>query len=222
MASIGCPKINEKDLWNNSNDMKNKCQAIEFRLTSNSYSSEIKQAMKLNDTNTQQLMTQQSKSLRIYDKHHQSCAIDFVDYFLTKFPFRVHTIQTDNGHEFQAKFHWHCGDLGIRHVYIKPGKPNLNGKVERSHLTDDQEFYQLIEYTDDIDITKKLEEWENFYNCHRPNFALKGKTPYEVLRESWFPNNFFPDPLQPKEGVTEQTITYDCQCRLGSHILTVC
>lgn len=56
-------------------------------------------------------------------------------------------------------------------------------KVERSHLTDKQEFYQLLEYTDDIDIGKKLKEWESFYNHSRPNGALNGKTPYEVLRE---------------------------------------
>jgi hypothetical protein len=35
----------------------------------------------------------------------------------------MHTIQTDNGHEFQAQFHWHCDDLVVRHVYIK--KPVL-------------------------------------------------------------------------------------------------
>ncbi len=92
----------------------------------------------------------------IYNRHTQANAINFVDYVLERFPFRVHTIQTDNGHEFQAKFHWHCEDLGIRHVYIKPGTPHLNGKVERSHSTDKTEFYQLIEYTDDIDIRKKL------------------------------------------------------------------
>ena len=51
----------------------------------------------------------------------------------------------------------------------------------------DQEFYQLLEYTDDIDIGKRLSEWENFYSYHRPNFALKGKTPYEVLREKLVP-----------------------------------
>lgn len=55
--------------------------------------------------------------------------------------------------------------------------------MERSHGTDQQEFYQLINFTDDIDIRKKLEEWEKFYNCHRPHSALKGKTPFEVLKE---------------------------------------
>lgn len=124
-----------------------------------------------------------ARALKIYTGHNQQCAVAFVDYVRDKFPFRIHTIQTDNGHEFQAKFHWHCEDLGIRHIYIKKASPHLNGKVERSHLTDQTEFYQLLEYKDDIDIEKKLKEWENFYNYHRPNGALKGKTPYEVLKE---------------------------------------
>jgi len=124
-----------------------------------------------------------ARALQIYSGHNQRFAIEFIEYIRDRFPFRIHTIQTDNGHEFQSQFHWHCEDLGIRHVYIKKASPHLNGKVERSHLTDQQEFYQLIEYTDDIDIKKKLKEWERFYNCHRPNAALKGKTPYEILRE---------------------------------------
>lgn len=128
-----------------------------------------------------------ARALKIFNQHNQKCAVEFVDYVRGKFPFRIHTIQTDNGHEFQAMFHWHCEDLGIRHLYIKKASPHLNGKVERSHLTDQQEFYQLIEYTDDIDIMKKLQEWETFYNYHRPNGALKGKTPYEVLKEKLIP-----------------------------------
>lgn len=124
-----------------------------------------------------------ARALKIYTRHTQKNAIDFVDYVLERFPFRIHTIQTDNGHEFQTHFHWHCEDLGIRHVYIKPASPHLNGKVERSHGTDQEEFYQLIEYTDDIDIEEKLQEWEMFYNCQRPHSALGGQTPYEVLRE---------------------------------------
>jgi len=128
-----------------------------------------------------------ARALKIYPYHNQKCAIEFVDYVRSTFPFRIHTIQTDNGHEFQALFHWHCEDLGIRHVYIKKASPHLNGKVERSHRTDQQEFYQLLEYTNDIDIQKKLSEWEVFYNIYRPNAALKGKTPYELLKEKLLP-----------------------------------
>lgn len=122
------------------------------------------------------------RALKIYSKHTQANAIDFINYVVSKFPFRIHTVQTDNGHEFQAKFHWHVEDLGMRHVYIKPATPRLNGKVERSHKTDKQEFYQLFEYCDDVDLAAKLSEWENFYNCHRPHGSLKGQTPYEILK----------------------------------------
>ena len=123
------------------------------------------------------------RALKIYKRHTQENAIDFIDYVIEKFPFRIHTVRTDNGHEFQAQFHWHVEDLGLHHVYIKPRSPNLNGKVERSHSTDEQEFYQLLSYTDDVDLRKKLAEWERFYNFDRPHAGLKGKTPYEILRE---------------------------------------
>jgi transposase InsO family protein len=123
------------------------------------------------------------RAMKIYPKHNQRTAIEFIDYILETFPFRVHTIRTDNGHEFQAQFHWHVEDMGIRHVYIKPRTPRLNGKVERSHQTDDVEFYQLLTYVDDIDLNVKLTEWEKFYNFDRPHTSLKGKTPYEILRE---------------------------------------
>lgn len=123
------------------------------------------------------------RALKVYDKHTQANAIDFVDHIIDKFPFRIKEIRTDNGHEFQAKFHWHVEDQGIRHAYIKRGTPQLNGKVERSHRSDQQEFYQLLSYKGDVDLEAKLSEWENFYNFNRPHGAFNGKTPYEALRE---------------------------------------
>ena len=122
------------------------------------------------------------RALRIYEKHTQKNAIQFLDYVIQKFPFRIHTVRTDRGHEWQAKFHWHVEDQGIRHVYIKPRSPQLNGKVERSHRTDGEEFYQLLTYTDDVDLARKLVDWEDFYNTNRPHGAHKGRTPYEALR----------------------------------------
>lgn len=122
------------------------------------------------------------RALKVYGRHNQRNAIDFIDYVIEKFPFRIHTIRTDRGHEFQAQFHWHVEDKGIRHVYIKPRTPQLNGKVERSHRSDQEEFYQLLTHTDDVDLNEKLSEWERFYNCDRPHGAFNGKTPYEALR----------------------------------------
>lgn len=82
---------------------------------------------------------------------------------------------TDNCHEFQSKFHWHADDNGIIHRYIKPASPHLNGKVERSHLTDHQEFYQLLNYSGDRNLNRQLSEWEAFYNYHRAHTSLEGK-----------------------------------------------
>jgi len=122
------------------------------------------------------------RALKIYQRHTQQNAIDFIKYVVDKFPFRIHTIRTDRGHEFQALFHWYVEDQGMQHVYIKPRSPQLNGKVERSHRSDQDEFYQLLSYKNDVDLNKKLEAWEQFYNFNRPHGAFNGKTPYEALR----------------------------------------
>ncbi len=122
------------------------------------------------------------RALQIYDKHNQTYAIQFIDYFIEKFPFRISTIRTDRGHEFQARFHCHIEYHGMQHVYIKPRTPQHNGKVERSHRMDQTEFYQLLSYTDEIDLQAKLEAWENFYNYDRPHMSHDGNTPYEMMR----------------------------------------
>jgi transposase InsO family protein len=123
--------------------------------------------------------------LKIYDACNQTTAIRFIDDVLRRLPFRVHVVQTDNGAEFQSRFHWHLEALDVRHVYIRPRTPHLNGKVERSHRVDDQEFYQLLDrdgIADDIHLyNEKLREWEDYYNYHRPHGALGGETPYERL-----------------------------------------
>ncbi len=75
----------------------------------------------------------------------------------------------------------HVEDQGMQHRYIRPRTPQLNGKVERSHRTDQEEFFQLLTYTDDVDLNNKLNSWENFYNFDRPHQSHGGKTPYEVM-----------------------------------------
>jgi transposase InsO family protein len=124
--------------------------------------------------------------LRIYDKCNQKTSIQFLDHVLSKLPFKVEIVQTDNGAEFQGAFHWHVLDKGVGHVYIRPATPRLNGKVERSHRIDNEEFYRLLEgvVIDDLELfNEKLQEWETFYNYDRPHGGLGGQTPYERLRQ---------------------------------------
>jgi transposase InsO family protein len=116
--------------------------------------------------------------LKIYDVCIQKSAISFVDEVIRRLPFRVLVTQTDNGAEFQSNFHWHLEQQD-------PKTPRLNGKVERSHRVDEQEFYQLLDKDgigDDIHLfNDKLREWEDYYNYHRLHGALDGQTPYERL-----------------------------------------
>jgi transposase InsO family protein len=124
--------------------------------------------------------------LRLYDRCNQTTAIRFVDYVLEKLPFKVEVIQTDHGSEFGSQFHYHVLDRGIGHVYIKPATPRLNGKVERSHRIDAEEFYRMLQgiVIDDTGLfNERLKEWEDFYNFNRPHGTLGGQTPYERLRE---------------------------------------
>ena len=73
--------------------------------------------------------------------------------------------------------------LGFIHVYIKPATPRLNDKVERSHLTKQREFYQMLDYKGDVNLRKKLAQWEDYYNFLRPHSAHTGKIPYEKLKQ---------------------------------------
>ncbi|MGI8517516.1 MAG: IS481 family transposase, partial [Acidimicrobiia bacterium] len=124
--------------------------------------------------------------LRAYPRLNQKTALQFLDYFLARLPFPVEVVQTDNGAEFGSQFHYHVLDRGISHVYIKPRTPRLNGKVERSHRIDQEEFYRMLEgvMIDDTRLfNDRLQEWENFYNFNRPHGGLGGQTPYERLKQ---------------------------------------
>ena len=124
--------------------------------------------------------------LRVYPKCNQKTAGQFLDYLLERLPFRVEAIQIDNGAEFQSGLCWHVLDRGIRHTYIKPATPRLNGKIERSHRIDSEEFYRMLDgvVIDDTELfNDKLQQWEDYYNFDRPHDALDGQTPYERLKQ---------------------------------------
>ena len=53
----------------------------------------------------------------------------------------IRKIQTDHGAEFAFAFVLAVERRGIRHRYIRPRCPEQNGKVERSHQIDHEEFW---------------------------------------------------------------------------------
>lgn len=71
---------------------------------------------------------------------------------------------------------------GIRHRYIKPRRPQQNGKVERSHRVDQEEFWSHHEFATQADAEAPLADWERRYNHERFSLALQGDTPVERLQ----------------------------------------
>ena len=72
--------------------------------------------------------------------------------------------------------------FGVQHRLIPPRTPRLNGKVERSHQTDEEEFYRLHRYSTQQDLRKAFARCLWQYNPTRFHMALKGETPIQTLR----------------------------------------
>jgi transposase InsO family protein len=105
----------------------------------------------------------------------------FLDEVRRVLPVAIRSIQTDHGSEFGWDFTWHLRDVGITHARIPRGHPQSNGKVERSHRTDEEEFYRYLEGVSLNELAQRMAAWEQEYNFGRPHLSLEGQTPVEAL-----------------------------------------
>jgi transposase InsO family protein len=119
--------------------------------------------------------------LRLYRRLHQSSSLQFLAELCRVLPFRIRKLQCDNGQEFPFAFALAVQALGIRHRYIKPRRPQQNGKVERSHRIDQEEFWGRHRFADFDAAAVGLRVWEARYNHERFSLALQGRTPAEKL-----------------------------------------
>lgn len=125
---------------------------------------------------------------------------EFLRLCLEKFPFKIQAIQTDNGHEFLKYFDDLCQKKKIPHYYIEPRQPKQNSYVERSHLTDEKEFYQQGNMRSSLSILLPLiQKWEHKYNNIRPHQSLNYLTPMAYF------NNYQKGRLSTKDFIPLQT-----------------
>jgi transposase InsO family protein len=87
---------------------------------------------------------------------------------------------TDNGDEFSLAFKLTVEEAGIEYRYIRPRRPQQDGKVERSHRIDHEEFWSRQRLTSYGEAETALRAWEQHYNVERFS-ALQGQTPSEKL-----------------------------------------
>jgi transposase InsO family protein len=100
-----------------------------------------------------------------YEEHTPENSVKFLERLLKAFPFKIQTIQTDNGTEFtyrfiseteKCPFERALADKGIGHKLIPPRTPWHNGKVERSHRNDQRYFYDWEKFSDVHELNNKL------------------------------------------------------------------
>lgn len=98
---------------------------------------------------------------------------------------------TDNGPEFGTResanklhhpFERMLIELGVKHRYIKPYRPQTNGKVERFWRTINEDliegtYFESIEHFKD-----ELFKYLLYYNQLRPHQGINGKTPEQAVK----------------------------------------
>ncbi len=136
--------------------------------------------------------------MEAFDDISNASALKFLNNLIKVFPYQVRAIKTDNGSCFTNRYTGYekstdllnpklhaldllCQKKNIIHYLIDPGKPAQNGKVERSHRTDQEHFYNEVKFKSFEDLKLRLKLWNMYYN-DLEHIALNGLTPNEVLR----------------------------------------
>lgn len=135
--------------------------------------------------------------LKVYESFSNYDSIEFLKELIKIAPFRIRSIKTDNASNFTNRYVGYqkskdpqnprlhpfdklCQKLNIIHYLIDPGKPQQNGKVERSHRTDQEMFYDRNTFRSIQELQRKIAYWNLEYN-NLEHCALNGKTPNEMI-----------------------------------------
>ena len=93
-------------------------------------------------------------------------------------------ILTDNGGGYRSHRFQHLRrQLGLRHHWTRPYRPQTNGKAERFIRTCLARWAYVAAYRSSLERAAALPEWLRYYNRERPHTALGFKTPAQRLAE---------------------------------------
>ncbi len=101
-------------------------------------------------------------------------------------------ILSDNGSEFGNRlskqkekhpFERLLKEMGIKHRYTKPYRPQTNGKIERFWRTIEEQLLNGTDFDSEEELKKELVEYLYYFNHLKPNQAIGGKKPVEMVKE---------------------------------------
>ena len=126
-----------------------------------------------------------------YTRPNSSNARDFFRKLETAFPFKIKSVQTDNGSEFHKYFAEYLKEQNIIHYWNYPGKPYRNGHVEKYNRTIQEEFidWNEILLEDVNEFNQKLMDWLIWYNTGRYHWSLNLESPVDYLLKNGLLSN---------------------------------
>jgi transposase-like protein len=130
---------------------------------------------------------------RVMESKKEECAIEFLKELISKAPFAISAIRTDQGSEFSKKVTAFLRESGIEHGKNPPYTPQHNGKIERCHRTFKEEeasFWHFNAPASELDC--RLQLWLDFYNHQKKHTGpgMEKMTPvqkiaYTIIRDSF-------------------------------------
>jgi transposase InsO family protein len=98
-------------------------------------------------------------------------------------PVAIHTVQTDNGSEFENVFDSFCRKKNITHKWTYPNHPKVNGVIERFNRFLQEEWLDM--YQDELIepklVNKRIAEYLYFYHNDRIHESLNDQAPATTL-----------------------------------------
>lgn len=121
---------------------------------------------------------------RLFPSLSQDNTCVFLEEIVAKAPFSIQRVRMDNGGEFQSKVRSFLERRRINYIYNQPSRPDMNGKVERTHRIDTEEFYLKDLSRSFGERQAGLARYVEFFDNERPHWGLgmDGKTPLEKLQ----------------------------------------
>lgn len=116
-------------------------------------------------------------------------ALEIINTLNVQYQVQFEEMLSDNGSEFASPqnkdghpFEMMLTELGIKHRYTRPYRPQTNGKIERFWRSMEDELIDGATYDDIDEFKEELVKYMIYYNELRPHQGINAKTPANMAQ----------------------------------------